>query len=182
MSPPRSVSPYGAAKALGHFLVASFRARGLHASSMILYNHESPLRGERFVTGKIAASVARIHAGKQDELVLGDLSVERDWGWAPDYVDAMRLAARQDVPDDYVIGTGVSHSISDFVAAAFSEIGVTNWQPLVRSDPDLVRPADPAAQRADSAKAQAALGWAPTKKFHDIVAAMVQHHLEALDT
>lgn len=180
-TPISPVSPYGAAKALGHFLAASFRARGLHASSMILYNHESPLRSERFVTGKIAATVARIHAGLQQEMFLGDLSVERDWGWAPDYVDAMRLAARQGEPDDYVVGTGVSHSIRDFVAAAFNEIGVTEWEALVHTDPGLVRPADPATQRADSTKAREVLGWAPTREFGDIVAAMVQHHLEGLD-
>lgn len=178
-TPVSPVSPYGAAKALGHFLTASFRARGLHASSIILFNHESPLRGERFVTGKIAASVARIHAGQQTELVLGDFSVERDWGWAPDYVEAMRLAARQDEPDDFVIGTGVSHSIRDFVAAAFAEIGVTDWAPLVRIDQALVRPADPATQRADSAKAREVLGWAPTREFPEIVAAMVKHHVAA---
>ena len=180
-TPVSPVSPYGAAKALGHFLTASFRARGLHASSMILYNHESPLRSERFVTGKIAASVARIHAGTQNELVLGDLSLQRDWGWAPDYVDAMRLAARHDEPDDFVVGTGVSHSISDFVAAAFNEIGVTDWQSLVRTDPEFVRPADPASQRADSTKARTVLGWAPTLEFTEIVAAMVRHHIAALE-
>lgn len=178
-TPVSPVSPYGAAKALGHFLTASFRARGLHASSMILFNHESPLRGEQFVTGKIAASVARIRFGVQSEIVLGDLSAERDWGWAPDYVEAMRLAARQDTPDDFVIGTGVSHSIRDFVAAAFAEIGVTDWEKLVRTDPEFVRPADPATQRADSAKARRVLGWAPTREFPGIVAAMVKHHILA---
>lgn len=179
-TPISPVSPYGSAKALGHFLTASFRARGLHASSMILFNHESPLRSERFVTAKIAASVARIHAGTQSELVLGDLNLERDWGWAPDYVDALRLAARHSEPDDFVIGTGVSHSIRDFVAAAFNEIGVTEWESLVRTDPEFVRPADPANQRADSSKARQVLGWAPTLEFTEIVAAMVQHHVAAL--
>lgn len=178
-TPVSPVSPYGAVKALGHFLTASFRARGLHASSMIFFNHESPLRGERFVTGKIAASVARIHAGQQKQLVLGDLTVERDWGWAPDYVEAMRLAVHQDEPDDFVIGTGVSHSIRDFVAAAFDEIGVTDWEKLVRTDPEFIRPADPATQRADSEKARRVLGWAPTREFSEIVAAMVRHHIAA---
>ncbi|MBB5632646.1 GDPmannose 4,6-dehydratase [Cryobacterium mesophilum] len=180
-TPVSPVSPYGAAKALGHFLVAGFRARGLHASSVILYNHESPLRSERFVTGKIAASVARIHAGRQEELLLGDLSSERDWGWAPDYVDAMRLAARQDQPQDFVIGTGVSHSIRDFVVAAFAEIGVDDWEALVRTDTSLLRPADPATQRANNTKAREVLGWAPTMQFQEIVAAMVRHHLATLN-
>jgi GDPmannose 4,6-dehydratase len=115
-------------------------------------------------------------------MFLGDLSVERDWGWAPDYVAAMRMAARQDEPDDYVVGTGVSHSIRDFVAAAFREIGVTEWEALVHTDPDLVRPADPATQRADSTKAREVLGWAPTREFSEIVAAMVQHHLAVLSS
>lgn len=175
------ISPYGAAKALGHFLVASFRARGLHASSMILYNHESPLRGERFVTGKIAASVARIHAGQQKRLSLGDLSVERDWGWAPDYVDAMRRAARQEKPDDFVIGTGVSHSVRDFVSVAFEHIGVTEWESFVEADPNLIRPADPATQRADATKAHDVLGWAPTLDFREIVSAMVGSRLVNLE-
>ena len=175
------ISPYGAAKALGHFLVASFRARGLHASSMILYNHESPLRGERFVTGKIAASVARIHAGQQKRLSLGDLSVERDWGWAPDYVDAMRRAARQEKPDDFVIGTGVSHSVRDFVSVAFEHIGVTEWESFVEADPNLIRPADPATQRADATKAHDVLGWAPTLDFREIVSAMVGSRLADLE-
>ncbi len=179
-SPVSPLSPYGAAKALGHFLTASFRARGLHASSMILYNHESPLRSERFVTGKIAASVARIHEGHQRELLLGDLSVERDWGWAPDYVDAMRRAASQDEPGDFVIGTGISHSIRDFVDAAFAVIGVTEWESLVKTEAKFVRPADPAVQRADSSKARTVLGWEPTRDFADVVRAMVEHHLEAL--
>lgn len=179
-TPVFPVSPYGAAKALGHFLTASFRARGLHASSMILYNHESPLRSERFVTGKIAASVARIHAGQQQEIVLGELSVERDWGWAPDYVNAMRRAAQQKEPDDYVIGTGISHSVRDFVAVAFGVIGVTEWEGKVRTDPDLVRAADPAIQRADSSKAREVLGWGPTRDFHQVVSGMVEHHLRLL--
>lgn len=173
-TPVSPLSPYGAAKALGHFLVASFRERGLHASSAILYNHESPLRPERFVTGKIAASVARIDAGLQDVLYLGDLAVERDWGWAPDYVDALRRAARHGSPGDYVIGTGVSHSIRDFVVAAFDAVGIDDWERYVRSDPALVRPADPAVQRADSTKARTELGWTPTVGFEELVAAMVR--------
>lgn len=176
------VSPYGAAKALGHFLVGSFRTRGLHASSCILYNHESPLRGERFVTGKIAAAAARIDAGTQDTLYLGDLTIERDWGWAPDVVDALRRAARHDSPGDYVIGTGVSHSIRDFVAAAFDAVGIRDWERYVLTDPDLVRPADPATQRADSTKARTELGWAPTLDFAEIVSAMVSYHVNELRT
>ena len=179
-TPIAPVSPYGAAKALGHFLVDSFRARGLHASSCILYNHESPLRDERFVTGKIATAVARIDAGLQDVLYLGDLTVERDWGWAPDYVDALRRAARQDEPADYVIGTGVSHSIREFVAAAFTVVGIDAWERYVRTDTDLVRPADPATQRADSTRARTVLDWAPTIEFAGIVSAMVRHRVDQL--
>ena len=179
-TPLAPLSPYGAAKALGHMLVASFRQRGIHASSCILYNHESPLRDERFVTGKIAKAVARIDAGLQDTLYLGSLDVERDWGWAPDYVDAMQRAIRFDKPDDYVIGTGTSHTIQDFVSAAFSAVGIENWDRYVSTDPALVRPADPATQRANSDKARTALGWTTTKAFPDIVTAMVQHQVNEL--
>ncbi len=174
------VSPYGAAKALGHMLVSSFRKRGIHASSCVLYNHESPLRDERFVTGKIAAAVARIDAGLQDILYLGMLDIERDWGWAPDYVDAMQRAIRFEHGDDYVIGTGVTHTIRDFVTAAFNTVGLDNWDRYVSTDPALVRPADPATQRANSKKANSVLGWKTTIEFPDIVAAMVNHHVEKL--
>ena len=161
--------------------MASFRGRGVHASSCVLYNHESPLRPERFVTRKITMAVARISRGLDETVSLGNLDASRDWGWAPDYVDAMRLAAAQPSPADYVIGTGVSHSIRDFVAAAFSVVGIDDWEPHVVSDPALLRPLDPGTQRADSARARDVLGWTPTVDFAGVVERMVRADLDALE-
>jgi GDPmannose 4,6-dehydratase len=181
-TPIAPVSPYGAAKALAHFLVGSYRQRGLHASSVILYNHESPLRPDTFVTRKITRAAARISRGLQDRLELGGLDMRRDWGWAPDYVDALRRVAEQQYPGDYVIGTGQTHSVADFVAAAFAAVGIDDWRPLVRIDAALKRPADPTEQRADSRKAREQLGWQPTVSFDDMVRRMVEADLAALDS
>lgn len=172
-TPIAPVSPYGVAKALGHFLVGTYRQRGLHASSVILYNHESPLRPPTFVTRKITRGAARIAAGLDQKLTLGALDVQRDWGWAPDYVEAMRLAAAHETGGDYVIGTGVAHSVRDFVDAAFRAAGIDDWQPYVDIDPALVRPADPTLQLADSGRARDVLGWAPTVDFDELVRRMV---------
>jgi GDPmannose 4,6-dehydratase len=180
-TPISPVSPYGAAKALAHFLVSAFRARGLHASSGILYNHESPLRDERFVTGKIAASVARIARGRQERLALGSLDVERDWGWAPDYVDALIRAVRHPTPGDYVVGTGTTHTVREFATTAFSVAGLGDAERYLDIDPAFVRPADPATQRANSARARAVLGWQPTVAFPEIVERMVLARLAELD-
>lgn len=176
-TPIAPVSPYGVAKALGHFLVGTYRQRGLHASSVILYNHESPLRPATFVTRKITQGAARIAQGLESTLALGNLDVQRDWGWAPDYVEAMRLAAEQPAAGDYVIGTGASHSVRDFVEAAFRASGITDWEQHVEIDPAFVRPADPALQLADSSKAREVLGWAPTVDFDELVRRMVEADL-----
>lgn len=175
------VSPYGAAKAFGHFIVGSYRDRGMHASTCILYNHESPLRPETFVTRKITASVARIARGLQDVVRLGSLDVSRDWGWAPDYVSAMQLAVGHGTPDDYVIGTGELHTVRDFVTAAFTAGGIDDWQSHVVIDPAFVRPVDPPRQLADSSHARDVLGWSPTVGFDEIVGAMVRHDLALID-
>jgi GDPmannose 4,6-dehydratase len=177
-TPVAPVTPYGAAKAYAHHLVGVWRARGLHASSCVLYNHESPRRPEAFVTRKITAGVARIARGLQDELALGNLDARRDWGWAPDYVRAMRLAARASAPDTYVVATGVAHSVRDFVAAAFRAAGVADWERHVRLDPRFARPSDAPVQVGDASRARARLGWAPTVNFEEIVARMVRHDLE----
>src|SRR5690554_5050422 len=176
-TPVAPVSPYGVAKALGHFLVGTYRQRGLHASSVILYNHESPLRPPTFVTRKITQGAARIAQGLESTLSLGNLDVQRDWGWAPDYVEAMRLAASHASPGDYVIGTGVSHSVRDFVEAAFRASGIDDWERHVEIDPAFVRPADPALQLADSSRARSVLGWAPTVDFDELVKRMVEADL-----
>ncbi|GAA3735596.1 GDP-mannose 4,6-dehydratase [Leifsonia bigeumensis] len=180
-TPIAPVSPYGAAKALGYFLVSSFRERGVHASSAILYNHESPLRPERFVTRKITVAAARIARGLQETVTLGNLDASRDWGWAPDYVDAMRSAVRQPTPGDHVIGTGELHTVRDFVVAAFAAAGIDDWQPHVVTDDTFFRPVDPATQAADASRARDRLGWAPTIAFPELVERMVRSDLARID-
>ena len=180
-TPIAPTSPYGAAKAFGHHMVGVYRALGVHASSCILFNHESPLRPETFVTRKITAGVARISRGRQTSLELGNLAARRDWGWAPDYVNAMTLAAAAERGDDYVIASGVTHSVHDFVDTAFRHVGIDDWRPLVTSNPAFSRPSDPVEQRGDASKARSVLGWAPTRTFEQIVAAMVDADLALLD-
>jgi len=177
-TPIRPVSPYGAAKAFAHLLVGVYRGRGLHASSGILYNHESPRRPEAFVTRKITAGVAAIAAGTATELSLGNLDVRRDWGWAPDYVDALVRASRADEAGDYVVATGVAHSVRDFVAAAFTAAGIDDWERLVVLDPRFARPVDAPEMRGDASRARDVLGWRPTVAFEEIVARMVAHDLD----
>jgi GDPmannose 4,6-dehydratase len=172
-TPVRPVNPYGAAKAFAHLAAGVFRRRDQHVSSLVLYNHESPRRDERFVTRRITSSVAAIARGEADELVLGNLDARRDWGWAPDYVDAMVRAARADEPDDYVVATGHAHAVRDFVAAAFEAAGITDWEQLVRQDPALLRPADATELVGDASRARERLGWAPTVGFEDVVRRMV---------
>jgi GDPmannose 4,6-dehydratase len=177
-TPLRPVNPYGAAKAYAHLMTGVYRSRGLHASSMVLYNHESPRRSTRFVTRKITSTVAAIAAGRADELVLGNLEARRDFGWAPDYVDAMVRAARHTQGNDYVIATGTSHSVREFVAAAFSQAGVDDWESRIRVDPALLRPTDPTELTGDASRARHDLGWSPTLEFTEIVKQMVDTDLE----
>ncbi len=176
-TPLRPVNPYGAAKAYAHLMVDVYRRRELHAVSAILYNHESPRRPEQFVTRKITATVAAIAAGRAQTLALGNLDARRDWGWAPDYVDAMVRAARADTARDYVIATGVSHSVRDFVGAAFARAGIDDWQDLVVVDPEFVRPVDPTELTGDATLARRWLGWEPTVAFDEIVGRMVDADL-----
>ena len=172
-TPVRPTSPYGAAKAYAHAMCGVYRTRGLASVSLVLYNHESPRRPPTFVTRKITQGAARIARGEQDELVLGNLDARRDWGWAPDYVDAMVRAARHDVADDYVVATGEAHTVREFVAAAFARAGVPDWERRVRVDPAFVRPADAALQVGDAGRARRVLGWAPTVGFDELVGRMV---------
>ncbi|MFI2103217.1 GDP-mannose 4,6-dehydratase [Isoptericola sp. NPDC019693] len=173
-------SPYGAAKAYAHQLAAVYRARGLGVSSCVLYNHESPRRPETFVTRKITAAAARIARQGSGTLALGNLDARRDWGWAPDYVDAMVRAVRHPVADDFVVASGTSRSVADFVAAAFAAAGVDDWGRHVTVDPRFVRPADPAEQVGDPRRARAELGWPGTLAFEEIVGRMVRHDLALL--
>lgn len=177
-TPIAPVSPYGAAKALAHHGVSVFRHRGLHAVSAILYNHESPRRPHGFVTRKITSGVVDILRGASDHLVLGNLEARRDWGWAPDFVDAMVRAVRHPSAQDYVIATGVDHSVGEFVAAAFARVGIEDWAAHVVVDPGLFRPADPGVLLGNPSRARTELGWEPTLTFPEVVAAMVDHEQE----
>src|SRR5665647_1027048 len=147
-TPIRPVSPYGAAKAYAHHMAGVYRGKGLHVASCILYNHESPQRPEAFVTRKITAAAARI-AQDGGTLTLGNLDARRDWGWAPDYVDAMVRSARHRTAEDFVVATGVTHSVAEFVEIAFRRAGVEDWRAHVRTDDRLMRPADAAEQVGD---------------------------------
>lgn len=176
-TPIRPRSPYGASKAFAHHLVQVFRERGLHACNAILYNHESPRRPPSFVTRKITSTVAAIADGRADRLVLGNLDARRDWGWAPEYVDAMVRVARHHVADDWVVATGEAHSVEQFVAAAFTAVGVRDWRPLVATDPTFVRPVDAVELVGDASRLREELGWAPQLRFAQIVEAMVEADL-----
>jgi GDPmannose 4,6-dehydratase len=181
-TPIRPNSPYGASKAFAHQLVGVYRGRGLHAVSAILYNHESPRRPPTFVTRKITRAAARIAQGLENQLVLGNLDARRDWGWAPDYVDAMVRAARHTEAHDYVVATGIAHSVRDFVAAAFARAGVDDWESYVRVDQAFVRPSDAALQLGDATRARTELGWQPTVDFGELVGRMVDADLKTAPT
>ncbi len=167
-------SPYAVAKSSAHWLVANYReAYGLYACNGILFNHESPLRPERFVTQKIISVVCRIAQGSSEKLTLGRLDIIRDWGWAPDYVDAMWRMMQQEVADDYIIATGEANSLQDFVAEAFEVFGL-NWCDYVNSDPALFRPTDLARSQGCADKAFRQLGWQATFKMRDVVRKMIE--------
>jgi GDPmannose 4,6-dehydratase len=167
-------SPYGVAKLYGHWITVNFReSYGLYAVSGILFNHESPRRGREFVTRKITLTAARIAAGLQKTLRLGNLESRRDWGYAGDYVEAMRRMLQQAAPRDYVIGTGESHSVQEFVEEAFRILDL-DWRDHVVADPDLSRPADVDSLVADSRLARAELGWKPAVDFRGLVRMMVE--------
>jgi GDPmannose 4,6-dehydratase len=177
-TPLRPVNPYGAAKAHAHLSAGVYRNRDLHAVSAILYNHESPRRPATFVTRKITSTVAAIAEGRADRITLGNLDARRDWGWAPDYVDALVRSARADVARDYVVASGVSHSVRDFAAAAFEHVGIDDWEGLLESDPALVRPTDPTELVGDATLARKQLGWSPTVGFQELVGRMVEADLQ----
>ena len=171
-------SPYACSKMFAHNITINYReSYGLHASSGILFNHESPRRGETFVTRKITRAVARIKHGVQSKLYLGNLDARRDWGYAPDYVKAMWLMLQQEKPDDYAVGTGEAHSVREFVEMAFECAGL-DWKEHVEIDPHYFRPAEVDFLLADASKARRVLGWAPTVAFHQLVRMMVDADLE----
>jgi len=173
----RPRSPYGCAKVFSYHATVNYReAYGMHASNGILFNHESPRRGENFVTRKITKAVARIKRGEQNELRLGNLEARRDWGFAGDFVEAMWMMIQQPEPDDYVVATGESHSVREFASAAFSHVGL-NWQDYVRVDPALFRPSEVDFLLGDPTKARQQMGWVPKTKFGDLVRMMVDAEL-----
>ena len=173
-TPFRPRSPYAVAKAAAFWEVANYReAYGLFACSGILFNHESPLRPQRFVTQKIVAAACRIAQGSPEKLHLGNISIQRDWGWAPEYVEAMYLMLQQEQPDDYVIATGESCTLADFVARAFECVGL-NWQDHVDTDASLLRPTDLAISRGNPAKAKHQLGWQAQYTMRNIVQGMIE--------
>jgi len=173
-------SPYGVAKVYGHFITVNYReSYGIHSTSGILFNHESPRRGLEFVTRKITDGAARIKLGLSDKLALGNLDAKRDWGFAGDYVRAMWLMVTQDKADDYVIATGQSHSVKDFVAEAFSHVGL-DWQKFVVSDPRYMRPAEVDFLVGDPGKAKKVLKWEPEVDFKGLVRMMVDADVKRL--
>jgi GDPmannose 4,6-dehydratase len=179
MTPFHPRSPYGVAKVFGHNITMNYReSYGLYACSGILFNHEGPRRGLEFVTRKITNTAARIKLGVDKELVLGNTDAKRDWGYAGDYVKAMWLMLQQDEPDDYVIATGETHSVEEFLTLAFDKVGLGDWKPFVRHDPKFLRPAEVDLLIGDPAKAKAKLGWQLEVNFEQLVAMMVEHDLE----
>jgi len=175
-------SPYACAKVFGHNITVNYReSYGLHASSGILFNHESPRRGETFVTRKITRAVAHIKQGVQRKLYLGNLDARRDWGYAPDYVRAMWLMLQQEQPDDYAVGTGEAHTVREFTELAFAYAGL-DWKDHVEIDPRYFRPAEVDYLCADASKARRVLGWQPTVTFDELVRTMVEADLKSVET
>src|SRR5205823_7998989 len=173
-------SPYGVSKVFAHYITVNYReSYDLFAVSGMLFNHESPRRGLEFVTRKVTDGVARIKLGLSDKLAIGNLDAHRDWGFAGDYVRAMYLMLQQDRPDDYVIATGVSHSVRELVEIAFAHAGL-NWEDHVRVDPALLRPAEVDHLLGDAAKARSELGWVPTVAFKELIEMMVDADLQRL--
>ena len=171
-------SPYGCAKVYGHDITRNYReSYGMYACSGILFNHESERRGLEFVTRKITHGAARIQAGLQDQLALGNLDPRRDWGYAGDYVKAMWLMLQQDEPDDYVVATGETHEVREFVAKAFAHAGIEDWERYVRIDPRYFRPAEVDLLVGDSSKAETELGWKREVGFDELIERMVAHDL-----
>ncbi len=173
-------SPYGVAKVYGHWITVNYReSYDMYACSGMLFNHESPRRGLEFVTRKISHAVARISLGLQDNVHLGNLDAKRDWGFAKDYVEAMWLMLQQEQPDDYVVATGETHSVREFIEKACEVAGISNWQDIVVIDEKFMRPAEVDLLVGDPAKAKRQLGWEPKTSFAELVRIMVEADIQA---
>ena len=174
-------SPYGVAKLYGHWITKNYReSYDMFNVSGLLFNHESERRGIEFVTRKISDGIARVHLGLQDKIMLGNLDAKRDWGYAPDYCEAMWLMLQQDKPDDYVVATGEDHTIREFLDIGFSEVGINDWSNYVGQDERYMRPAEVAVLCGDSTKAREKLGWKPKTSFEELVRRMVRNDVEIL--
>jgi GDPmannose 4,6-dehydratase len=174
-------SPYGVAKLYGHWITKNYReSYDIFACSGILFNHESERRGIEFVTRKITDGVAKIHLGLADTITLGNLDAERDWGYAPDYVEAMWLILQQDTPDDYVIATNEKYSVREFLTEAFKVVGIEDWSSYVVQDPRYMRPAEVDVLLGDYSKAKQNLGWSPKTSFKELVRIMVENDINLL--
>ncbi len=179
-TPFRPRSPYAVAKAAAFWQVANYReAYDIFACSGLLFNHESPLRPERFVTQKIVREACQIKAGKQEKMNLGNISVKRDWGWAPEYVEAMWLMLQQDMAEDYIIATGHTYSLEDMVETVFASLDL-NWKEYVELNPDLLRPTDIKISLADSSKAERQLGWKAQYTMKEVASMMVDEYLRSM--
>ena len=175
-------SPYGVSKLYAHWITKNYReSYDMFNACGILFNHESERRGKQFVTRKISDGVARIHHGLQDFITLGNLDAKRDWGYAPDYVESMWLMLQQDKPDDFVIATGKTHTIRDFLDSAFDVIGIRNWEKYVKQDPRFMRPAEVDVLRGDASKAKYELGWTPKTDLQGLVKNMVESDISIVD-
>jgi GDPmannose 4,6-dehydratase len=174
-------SPYGVSKLYGHWITKNYReSYDMFAVSGILFNHESERRGYEFVTRKISDGVAKIHLGLADSISLGNLKAARDWGYSPDFVEAMWLMLQQDIPEDYVIATGIVKTVEDFLNVAFNEIGISDWSQYIKIDNNFLRPAEVDVLRGDYSKAEKNLGWKPKTGFNELVKKMVQSDIDLL--
>ena len=175
-------SPYGVSKLYGHWITKNYReSYNMFACSGILFNHESERRGIEFVTRKISDGVAKIKLGLADHITLGNLEAKRDWGYAPDYVEAMWMMLQQETPEDYVIATGETHSIRDFLTEAFNYVNITDWEPYIKQDPRFMRPAEVDVLRGDYTKAKEEMEWVPQTNFSELVKKMVDNDLKILN-
>jgi len=175
-------SPYGVSKLYAHWITKNYReSYDMFNTCGILFNHESERRGHQFVTRKISDGVAKIHHGLQDFITLGNLEAKRDWGYAPDYVESMWLMLQQDKPDDFVIATGKTHTIREFLDSAFDVVGITDWDKYIKQDPRFMRPAEVDVLRGDASKAEYELGWTPKTDLQGLVKNMVESDIALLD-